>query len=109
MSLEAALNLSVPDLLRVLNDKLHLECTRVREIPLPPVLASIITLRAEVSTPLSISQQTRQWDLMVNPPDRKSRSQGTRCSESHPVVTEPITTCEQASARDPLSDRPIHG
>jgi len=59
MPLEAALNLSVPDLLRVLNDKLVLECTRVREIPLPPVLASITTLRAEVSTPLSISLNKR--------------------------------------------------
>jgi len=59
MSLEAALNLSVPDLLRVLNDKLILECTRVREIPLPPVLASITTLRAEVSTALSISPNER--------------------------------------------------
>ena len=55
MSLEAAINLSVPELLRVLSEKLGQECTRVREIPLPPVLASIATLEAEVSTPWSIS------------------------------------------------------
>jgi len=49
MSLEAAINLSIPELLRVLSEKLGQECTRVREIPLPPVLASIATLEVEVS------------------------------------------------------------
>ena len=49
MPSEAALNLSVPELLQALNEKLGLECTRVREIPLPPILSSITTLRAEVS------------------------------------------------------------
>ena len=50
MSLEAALNLSVPELLRALNEKLGLECTRARGIRLPPVPASITSLEAEVST-----------------------------------------------------------
>jgi len=54
MSLEAAISLSVPELLHVLSEKLSRECTRVQEIPLPAVLASIATLEAEVSTPWSI-------------------------------------------------------
>jgi hypothetical protein len=51
MSFEAALNLSVLELLQVLNAKVALECTRVREIRLSPGLASITTLEAEVSAP----------------------------------------------------------
>ena len=49
MHSEAALNLSVPELLRALNEKLGLEYTRRREIRLPPVPASITFLEAEVS------------------------------------------------------------
>ena len=48
MSLEAARNLSIPDLLRVLNEKLGLECARLRETPLPPVV-SAASLESEVS------------------------------------------------------------
>ena len=55
MSLEAALSLSVPELLRVLNEKLGLECTRAREIRLPPVPASITSLGTEVSGSQSTS------------------------------------------------------
>ena len=36
MSLESARDLSLPDHLRVLNDKLGLECTRLRETGIPP-------------------------------------------------------------------------
>ena len=50
MSLEAALNLSIPELLRVLNEKLGLECTRAQQLRLPSVPASITSLGAEVST-----------------------------------------------------------
>ena len=50
MSLEAARDLSIPDLLRLLNEKLGLECTRLREIPLPP-LASVASSESEVNTP----------------------------------------------------------
>ena len=49
MSLEATLNLSIPELLRALNEKLGLECTRARGIRLPPVPASITSLEVEVS------------------------------------------------------------
>ena len=51
MSSEAALDLSIPELLRVLNEKLGLECTRAREIRLPAVPASITSLEAEASIP----------------------------------------------------------
>ena len=35
MSPEAARDLSIPDLLRALNEKLGLECARLQEAPLP--------------------------------------------------------------------------
>lgn len=54
MSSEAALDLSLLELLKVLNKKLTLECTRVREIRLPTGAASITILEAEVSAFLSI-------------------------------------------------------
>ena len=50
MSLEAARGLTIPELLRVLNEKLGLECTRLRELPSPPDF-STASLEAEVSTP----------------------------------------------------------
>jgi len=49
MSLEAARELSIPELLRVLGEKLDAECSRVREIPLPPA-ASAASLEPEVRT-----------------------------------------------------------
>ena len=33
MSMEAARDLSIPDLLRVLNEKLRLDCTRIQGFP----------------------------------------------------------------------------
>ena len=55
MSFEAALSLPILELLQVLRKKLTLEYTRVREIRLPPGVASVSILEAEVSTPRSIS------------------------------------------------------
>ncbi|KAF9649588.1 hypothetical protein BDM02DRAFT_3186215 [Thelephora ganbajun] len=54
MSLNAALNLSVLELLQALNKKLGLECTGAREVRLPPGQASATTLEAEASTPWPI-------------------------------------------------------
>ena len=48
MSLEAARDLSIQDLLRVLNEKLGLECTTLRHTPLPPAV-SAASLEPEVS------------------------------------------------------------
>jgi len=48
MSLEAARSLSIPDLLRVMNERIDLECANLRETRLPPV-ASIALLEPEVS------------------------------------------------------------
>ena len=53
MSSEIALNLSIPELLRALNEKLGLECTRAREICIPLILNSI-SVKAEVSGSQSI-------------------------------------------------------
>jgi len=50
MPLEAARDLSIPDLLRVLNEKLCLECTRLQEAPLPPA-----SVESEVRIPVSLS------------------------------------------------------
>ena len=40
MSLEAARELSISELLRMLDEKLGMECFRVREIPLPPTVSA---------------------------------------------------------------------
>lgn len=52
MSSEAALSLSILELLQVLNEKLGLECAKAREVRLPPVpasvLASVTSLKIEV-------------------------------------------------------------
>ena len=53
MSLKAALSSSILELLQALNEKLGLECARTQEIHLPPVLSSVISLEAEVSSPNS--------------------------------------------------------
>jgi hypothetical protein len=47
MTLEAAHNLSVLDLLRVLNEKLDLECTKIQTSP----VVSTVSLESEVSEP----------------------------------------------------------
>jgi hypothetical protein len=52
MSLEAARNLSVRDLLSVLNEKLNLECTRIR---VPP-LVSAASPESEVRTTIDLSR-----------------------------------------------------
>lgn len=60
MSLEAARGLSIPDLLRLLNEKLGVECAWVREIPLSPAVPAASlreSLGSEVSTRKLISSQ----------------------------------------------------
>ena len=54
MSLEAARSLSIPDLLRVLSEKLNLECTRSQETPLPPVFTPASAVESEVRAPQSV-------------------------------------------------------
>ena len=51
MSTQTVYDLSIPELLRVLNEKLGLKCVQTREICLPPILGSISSLEAEVSGP----------------------------------------------------------
>ena len=51
MSLEAARNLSIPDLFGVLNEKLGLEYTRLQEAPISCTVL-VTFLRSEVSEPL---------------------------------------------------------
>ena len=48
MSLEAIRDLSIQDLLRAVNEKLHLEYTRIQDTPTCSVLA--VSLESEVST-----------------------------------------------------------
>ena len=44
VSMETDRGLSIPDLLRLLNEKLGLECTRLQETPLPPVSTALLEL-----------------------------------------------------------------
>lgn len=60
MSLDAARNLSIPDLLRVLNEKLGLECSRLQNTPLPPA-SSTASLESEVSVPQPNSMDMAVW------------------------------------------------
>ena len=59
MSLDTARGLSIPDLLRLLNDKLGLECARLRETPLPPIVATA-PLESEVSPPKLIDLRSNK-------------------------------------------------
>ena len=61
MSLDTARGLSIPDLLRLLNDKLGLECTRLQETPLP-LLVSTASLESEVSPPELIDLRPNKLD-----------------------------------------------
>lgn len=50
MSLEAARDLPIPDLVRVLNEKLGLEYTRLQETPISCTMY-VTSLQSEVSEP----------------------------------------------------------
>jgi hypothetical protein len=68
MPLEAALDLSFLELLQALNEKLALECARVRETRLPPGVASVTALEDQVIAPQSIYLEWR-YDLTANASD----------------------------------------
>ena len=74
MSLEAVQNLSIPDLLRALNERLGLECTRLQKY-YPPVVHTA-SLRTEVSKPVSSVSVSDGGSLRAawHPVDRKSRN-----------------------------------
>jgi hypothetical protein len=52
MSSEAILNLSIPDLIHMLDERLGLECAKLQDTSLPPAMGSA-SLEAEVSEPRS--------------------------------------------------------
>ena len=57
MSLEAVRDLSIQDLLRLLNEKLGLECTRIREIS-PSQAASLeseVSTRRQILVPIDVA------------------------------------------------------
>ena len=106
MLLEAVRNLSVSELLRALNEKLGLECTRIRNISTSHTVPAA-SLKSEVSirlpTPVPWAQR---WGLTpVCHTDRKSRSQNTRCSKVHPLFTEHVAASQQVVTGDPFSYR----
>jgi len=53
MSLEAARNLSIPDLIHVLNEKLNLEWSSLLQTPLPPSV-SLASVDSDVRVPSSV-------------------------------------------------------
>ena len=67
MSLQATSDLSVPELVRLLNEKLGLKSTGLREIRISPSI-SASALEPEVSDGYSRNQTT----ISANPSDRKS-------------------------------------
>ena len=107
VSLEPVRNLSIQDLLRVLNEKLSLERTRIQEIS-PCHVVFTAELESEVSTHQPIPTST---DAAVgsNPSgiDRESRNESTRSCEVHPNLMERTTAGQQVATRDPLPNRRI--
>ena len=63
MPLEAARDLSIPDLLHVLREKLSLECARLREAGLAPVF-STASLGPEVSISRSVCLDERGSEVL---------------------------------------------
>ena len=106
MSLEAACDFSIPELLCMLNEKLYLECNRLQYHPLSAV--SIPSLETEVSASGS-SYLIDRGGAILNPyripPDQKSRNPGSRCSEVHSLIAEPVTTSKQVTTGDPVACR----
>jgi hypothetical protein len=100
MSLEAAYNLSVPELLYVLNKKLDLECTRM----LVPSHTTVTSLESEVSEPRSTRPVQPSYGLtLVDFTDRQPRSQSPRYLEAYPLPTKRLATSQQVAIGDPLS------
>ena len=108
MLVEAVRNLSVSELLRALNEKLGLECTRIRNISTSHTVPAA-SLKSEVSTRLPTPVPWAQrWGLTpVCHIDRKSRNQSTRCSKVHPLFTEHVAASQQVVTGDPFSYRSI--
>lgn len=108
MLLEAVRELSVFQLLSALSEKLSLERTRLREVRLPPV-ASVASTESEVSTPWTtgLSQQMWRRDLIANFSAREPRDQRPRHPDAFAEFPEHVAAGEQASARDPIQDRPM--
>ena len=106
MSLEAARNLSIPDLLSVLNEKLGLECTRLKETLLPCTVSATF-LQSEVSEFRSTHFNKRGSGLTpAIRTDQKSRNQSTRSFGIDSLSAECIAAGKQVAARDPFSYRP---
>lgn len=57
MSLQAARELSIPDLLRVLSEKFNVECAGLRETPVLPLItpASEVESKVRALYPISVS------------------------------------------------------
>jgi len=106
MPLEAARDLSVFDLLQVLDEKLSLESTRLQKTR--PSLAEI---ESEVSTRCQpLSRRMRWQGLTVDPPAQTPRIQRTMCLEVLTLFTERIAAGEQVATGDPLPHRQrFHG
>ena len=97
MSLGVARDFSIPDLLCVLNEKLGLESSHLREMRLPPTF-STSSLKAEVSTPLTNPpQQTWSGSLNTESLDREPRNPSTRRFGPHTFFTEHVAASEQAT------------
>lgn len=71
MSLEAARELSIPELIRALNEKINVEWSSLLVTPLPPG-ASVASVRSEVRTSWPIYLDELWRDLTTKPPDQAS-------------------------------------
>ena len=61
--METGRDLSIPDLLRLLNEKLGLECTRLQETPLPPVSTALLESEVGASELINLHPNKRSCGI----------------------------------------------
>jgi len=102
MSLEAARKLSIPELLRVLGEKLDVEYSRVRQTPTPLAGSPEVEVRAHVI----LQGVTVESDS--DPLDRESRNPSPRYPGVHTLPAERVTAGQQVASGDHFLHRSIH-
>jgi hypothetical protein len=98
MSLEAARDLSVTDLLHMLCEKLEQEYTRLRETRLPPAL-SAASVELEVSVPrlAGVAMGSDSSELYSSKPSKLKHTMFGRSSPLYGTRCDPSTSCHQRS------------
>ena len=106
MSLKAAHEFSIPDIIQALNETISVEWSKLLKTPLHPGVP-VAPVRSEVRAPWSIYPSELWQNLTTEFPDQASRSQGTEYLKVYPDFVEHGAACEQITAGAPLPYRRI--